>query len=212
MLDHPTLKPARIRQLRPADGQRLAASNQGEVRRHRIDGLDLAIKTPSGRGLAWRLRQATLQREYEAYRRLKGLAGFAPCYGMVDQRWLVLGHIEGTPYRNAGINDRERFFDLLLENIRSMHSRGVAHGDLKRKDNLVVTGSDEPVILDLGAATLLKPGFHPLNQRLFRFMCQTDLNAWIKLKYSGYQSVSAEDAVLLRRSWLERMLGRLRRR
>ncbi len=202
----------RIRQLKPADGQRLAASNQGEVRRHWIDGLDLAIKTPSGRGLAWQLRQATLQREFEAYRRLKGLTGFAPCHGLVDQRWLVLEYIEGTPYRTAGIDNRDRFFDLLLKQIRAMHSRGVAHGDLKRKDNLLVTDSGEPVILDLGAATLLKPGFRLINQRLFRFMCQTDLNAWVKLKYGGYQDVSPEDAVLLRRSWLEKMLGRLRQR
>ena len=212
MPDHPTLDPARIRQLDRDQGQRLAASNQGEVWRHQLDGLDLAIKTPSGRGLAWRLRQATLLREHQAYQRLAGLSGFAPCYGLVDQRFLVLGHVSGTPFRQADIDDREQFFDQLLERIQAMHSRGIAHGDLKRKDNLLVSDQGEPIILDLGAATLLRAGFHPVNQRLFRFMRQTDLNAWIKLKYDGYRNISDQDSNLLRRSWLERTLGRLRRR
>ncbi len=211
MLDHPTLDPTQIRQLDPAQGQRLAASNQGEVRRYHIDGLDLAIKTPSGRGLAWRLRQATLRHEHQAYHRLQGLTGFAPCYGLVEQRWLVLEYVSGTPFRSARIEDRDSFFDRLLTQIRSMHERGVAHGDLKRKDNLLVSDDGQPVILDLGAATLFKPGFHPINHRLFRFICQTDLNAWVKLKYGGYLNVSTADAALLQRTWLEKLLGRMRR-
>ncbi|TVQ37640.1 MAG: hypothetical protein EA370_06780 [Wenzhouxiangella sp.] len=212
MSDTPTLDPARIRQLAHSGGQRLAASNQGEVRRYQLDGLDLAIKTPSGRGLAWRLRQATLLREHRAYMRLNGLAGFAPCYGLIDRQFLVLGHISGEPFRLAHIDNRERFFELLLTSIQAMHQRGVAHGDLKRKDNLLVSDGGKPIILDLGAATLLKTGFHPLNRRLFRFMCQTDLNAWIKLKYGGYLNISVKDARLLHRSRLERSLARLRRR
>ncbi|MCC5866031.1 MAG: hypothetical protein JJU31_12990 [Wenzhouxiangella sp.] len=207
----PIIDAALIRSLNMSQGERLAASNQGEVRRHRIGELDLAIKRPSGRGLAWRLRRATLQREHEAYLRLQGLDGFAPCHGLFDRELLVLGHVSGQPFRDAAILDRERFFALLLTSIQAMHKRGVAHGDLKRKDNLLVTADGKPVILDLGAATLRKSGWHPLNQRLFAFMCQTDLNAWVKLKYGGYGNVPAQDAELLDRSWLERLLGHLRR-
>ena len=47
--------------------------------------------------------------------------------------------------------------------------------------------------------------------RLFEFMRQTDLNAWVKLKYGGYSGVSEADRALLRRSWLERVLSRTRR-
>jgi len=45
---------------------------------------------------------------------------------------------------------------------------------------------------------------------LFEFMCRTDLNAWVKLKYNGYTGVSEDDQALLQRSWLERVLSRRR--
>jgi tRNA A-37 threonylcarbamoyl transferase component Bud32 len=193
-------------------GEILGYSNQGEVRRVRLGERDLAIKTPKGRGLSWRLGQATLRREHRAYQRVAGLSGFAPCHGLLDDRYLVLDYVDGASFRNAALDNRERFFDQLLTVIDAMHAAGVAHGDLKRKDNLRVDAEQRPVILDLGAAVLRRDGFHPVNRRLFEFIRQTDLNAWIKLKYEGYDNVSEVDLKRLRRSALERLLSRLRRR
>ena len=202
----------RIRQLEFSSGQILGKSNQGEVRRFKVDGRELAIKMPKGRGLGWRIRQATLKREYQAYRRLKGIPGLAHCHGLVDDTWLVLDYIEGRPFRDTKLEDAEAFFSRLLEVIETMHARGVAHGDLKRKDNLLITADEQPVILDLGAATLAGAPRRPLGSALFRFMRQTDLNAWVKLKYGGYEGVSEVDQHYLKRSWLERLLTRLRGR
>lgn len=202
----------RVRALTWADGQLLGQSNQGEVRHFSIDNEQLAIKAPKGRGLAWWMRRATIRHEYRAYQRLSGLTGFPRCHGLVDGQWLVLEFIQGQPFRDAEFPDRQRFFGQLLETIRAMHARGVAHGDLKRKSNLLVTTDGRPMLLDLGAATLNQPGRRPLNRRLFEFICQTDLNAWVKLKYGGYEGVSETDRGLLRRSGLERTLARLRRR
>ena len=193
-------------------GRVLGRSNQGDVRRVQLDGQDLALKTPKGRGLPWRLRRATLRREYRAYQRLAGVPGFAHCHGFIDDRILVLEFVDGVAFRSADIADRDGFFLRLLKTIDAMHARGVAHGDLKRKDNVLVGPEQRPVILDLGAAVLRRDGWHPLNRRLFEFMRQTDLNAWIKLKYGGYEGVSAADLKRLKRSGLERMLTRLRRR
>jgi predicted Ser/Thr protein kinase len=217
-LQHPRMTPAqtqlaeRIQTLNFSGGELLGQSNQGEVRRFVINGQDLAIKAPKGRGLAWSFRQATLVHEYRAYQRLAGLPGFATCHGLFDRQRLVLDFVHGQPFRDASLSDHEHFFDQLLMTILAMHERGVAHGDLKRKDNLLVAENGRPVILDLGAATLRKSGWHPLNRRLFEFICQTDLNAWVKLKYGGYQGVSDEDLARLRRSGLERLLARMRRR
>ncbi len=86
----------------------------------------------------------------------------------------------------------------------------MAHGDLKRKSNLMIDPDGHPVIVDFGTAVLRHPGWHPINHRLFEFMRQTDLNAWVKLKYAGYQNVSLDDRALLRRTWLERLLSRVR--
>jgi serine/threonine protein kinase len=202
----------RIRALDLAEGELLGQSNQGEVRRFRIDGLDLAVKSPRGRGLTRRLSQAAIRHEYQAYRRLAGLPGFATCHGLIDHQHLALEFIPGQAFRDAELGDRGGFFTALLEAIQAMHARGVAHGDLKRKDNLRVCEDGHPVILDFGTATLTRPGFHPLRQRLFEFIRQTDLNAWIKLKYGGYEGVSEDDLSLLKRSGLERLLTRLRKR
>jgi serine/threonine protein kinase len=201
-----------LRDLDFDSGELLGHSNQGEVRRFRLGGRDLAIKTPKGQGLSWRLRRATLLREFRAYERLAGLAGFAPCHGLIDDRYLVLDYVEGLAFREAEFLDRDRFFDRLLSVIEAMHAVGVAHGDLKRKDNLRVDPEHHPVILDLGAAVLRRDGWHPAKQRLFEFMRQTDLNAWIKLKYGGYDDISEPDRKRLKRSGLERLLSRLRRR
>jgi serine/threonine protein kinase len=206
------IHPDRIRQLDFSTGQLLGKSNQGEVRRFHVDGRDLAIKMPKGRGLAWKVRQATLKREFLAYQRLIGIPGLAHCHGLVDETWLVLEHVEGQPFRDFEFTDRETFFSLLLDTIQAMHDRGVAHGDLKRKDNLLVTRDERPVILDLGAATLTGHRLRPLNTALFRFMRQTDLNAWVKLKHGSYQAVSMADRHYLKRSWLERALTRMRGR
>lgn len=191
-----------------ADADVLARSNQGVV--YRVDAGDrqLAVKAATGRGPLLAVNRHALKREHRAYRRLAGVAGIPECHGLIEGRWLVLGFIDGEAFRRA--RPGPDFFDRLLETIREMHARGVAHGDLKRKSNLMVDAAGRPVLLDFGAATLRRPGRHPLNHRLFEFMRRTDLNAWVKLKYGGYDGVSEADRALLRRSWLERMLGRVR--
>lgn len=197
-----------LEQLDFASGTPLGRSNQGEVRRFRIGDTDLAIKTPNGRGVLRWLRMQSLKREYRTYRRLEGLPGFARCYGLFDERYLVLDYIDGEDFRHAYLADRKQFFDRLLETLRSMHARGVAHGDLKRKDNLRVDRDGRPVILDLGTAVRRKPDGGWLNRKLFEFIRQTDLNAWVKLKYGSYDEVASQDRSLLRRSRLERSLSR----
>ncbi|MGY6555743.1 MAG: hypothetical protein ACXIUM_14590 [Wenzhouxiangella sp.] len=195
-----------------ASGQSLGQSNQGEVRRFRGPDYDLAIKTPSGSGpLRW-LRRRSLLREYQIYRRLAGLAGFAACHGLFSGRFLVLDYIEGTEFRDGRTADSEAFFAELLHIIQAMHARGVAHGDLKRKDNLRIDARDRPVILDLGTAVLLHENAGWAHRRLFEFARQTDLNAWVKLKYGGYAGVSPEDQGYLKRSRLEVSLSWLRGR
>ena len=186
----------------------VAESNQGVVYRLTLGGRDLAIKAARGNRTTGLVNRLALAREHAAYRRLHGLSGIPRCHGLIDGRYLVLDHVRARPFRDAPIDDR--FFDRLLITIREMHARGVAHGDLKRKSNLLVDTEGAPVLIDFGAAVVQRGGWHPLNRRLFEFMRRTDLNAWIKLKYGGYDGVSAADRPLLDRSLLERVLGRLR--
>ena len=191
----------------------LATSNQGTVLLFEGDGLKLVIKSAMGRGPVRKARQATLEREYEAYQRLDGVVGVPACYGFLAQRYLVMEFIDGVPYREAIWQDRDAWFAGLLEVIRAFHQRGVSHGDLKSKANMLVGVDQEPYIIDFGTTFLHKDGFHPVNNRLYEFGKRMDINAWVKHKYFGrYKDASPEDRELLRYSKLEYIIRRLRGR
>ena len=174
------------------------------------------IKKPMGGRLAHWLRAAMLRREHAAYQRLDGIVGIPRCYGLEPDGSLVLEFVEGEPYREtaSALTDRPRFFRLMLEQILALHEVGVAHADLKRRGNLLISPKSEPVLLDFGSAVLRQEDGGPLNRFLFRQACRMDLNAWIKLKYRRqYGHIAAEDrqyyqptaiegiARVLRRTW-----------
>src|SRR5210317_1060382 len=68
----------------------LATSNQGIVLLFEGEGLKLVVKSAMGRGPVRRARQATLEREYAAYKRLDGVEGVPACYGLLAKRYLVM--------------------------------------------------------------------------------------------------------------------------
>jgi len=191
------------------DAPLIARSNQGEIHRLEIDGQALAIKTAAGHGPLALANRIALKREARAYERLEQVAGIPRCFGFFGKRCLVLEFVQASPFRDHQVP--EEFFDKLFDTIRAMHALGVAHGDLKRKSNLLVDANGDPLLVDFGASVTLREGFHPLNRQLFQFMRQTDINAWVKLKYGGYEAVAEPDRPLLKRSRLERLLARLRR-
>lgn len=191
----------------------LAVSNQGTILHYCENGIDLIVKTSMGRGPVRLLRHRTLLREYEAYRRMDGLAGVPECYGLVDGKYLVIEFIRGTPYRHAEWSDREAWFDALLVVLRGFHERGVSHGDLKSKTNILVTEDEKPCVIDFGTAFVSKPGFHPLNNWFFGHGRRMDINAWVKHKYRGkYGDAKGEDLELLDYSFIEYWVRRLRGR
>jgi serine/threonine protein kinase len=196
------------------DGENiLAVSNQGTILHYRGDGKDLIVKSAMGRGPIRALRQRTLLREYEAYRRMEGVAGVPRCHGLVAGRYLVLEFIRGTAFREATWTDRERWFAEFLEVLQAIHARGVSHGDLKSKGNIMVTEDEKPCVIDFGTAFVSKPGFHPVNNWLFEHGRRMDLNAWVKHKYHGkYADVSDEDRELLDYSFIEYWVRKLRGR
>jgi len=191
----------------------LAVSNQGTLLRFRGDGRDLVVKAAMGGAALRALRERTLRREYEAYLRMDGLNGIPRCHGMVAGHYLVLDFVRGKPYREAEWHDRAGWFDALLAALRAIHQRGVSHGDLKSKSNLMVTEDEQPCIIDFGTAFVHRQGFHPVNNWLFEHARRMDLNAYVKHKYHGrYEDVSGSDLELLDYSriefWVRRLSGR----
>ena len=191
----------------------LATSNQGTVLLFEGDGIKLVIKSAMGRGAVRKARQATLEREYAAYQRLQGVVGVPACYGMLAGRYLLMEFIDGTPYRHAKWQDRDEWFAGLLKIIRAFHDRGVSHGDLKSKTNLIAGNDHKPYVIDFGTTFLHKDGFHPINNRLFEYGKRLDINAWVKHKYRGrYMDASDEDRELLNYSTLEYLVRKFRGR
>jgi serine/threonine protein kinase len=191
----------------------LAVSNQGTILHYNRDGRDLIVKSAMGCGLLRSIRQRTLQREFQAYQRMDGLPGVPKCFGMAAGRYLVLEFVHGKPYREATWTDRDRWFAEFLALLRSFHARGVSHGDLKSKSNIMVTDQGQPCVIDFGTAFLHKPGFHPLNNRLFEHGKRMDNNAWVKHKYHGrYENIEGADLELLDYSaieyWVRKLSGR----
>jgi predicted Ser/Thr protein kinase len=191
----------------------LAVSNQGTILYYQNDGLDLIIKAAMGRGLVRKARERTLIREYQAYLRMDGLAGVPQCYGMIDGNYMVIEFVRGVPYRQANWVNRDRWFEEFLAVLRSIHERGVSHGDLKSKSNIMVTADENPCVIDFGTAFIHKPGVHPLNNWLFEHGKRMDINAWVKHKYHGrYENIAGEDLELLDYSVVEYYARKFNRR
>lgn len=189
----------------------LARSNQGTLLKFSGEGRELLVKCPMGEGLVLLARKRTLQREYQAYQRMEELHGVPECYGLVGGQHLAIEFVRGVPFREAQFSDRERWFDEFLQVIRGFHARGVSHGDLKSKANIMVTEGEGVCVVDFGTAFVHKRGFHPANDFMFDFARRLDLNAWVKHKYHGrYEDASKEDRQILRYSWIEQVVRKAR--
>lgn len=185
---------------------------QGAVYVWEHRGRRFVVKVARGTGARGWLARWTLRREYAAYRRLDGFAGSPRCHGFLKDRYLVLDYVEGVPLRRAEITDRQAFFDALFGHIAELHRRGVAHADLKRKDNLLVIDGRRPCLVDFGAAVVRRPGFAPINHYLYRIARRFDLNAWAKLKYQGrLEHMLPEDRAYYRRTAVEKLARGVKR-
>lgn len=172
----------------------------------------LVIKAATGWGPVRWVRAWMLRREHRAYQCLGGVPGVPRCFGLAAGRYLVIEHLEGVSRKHAVIDDRESFFAELLSLIEAMHGRGVAHGDLQKRDNLLVVGGRHPGVIDFGAAVVRKAGFAPINRWLFRFLARLDCNTWVKLKYEGRIAEASEaDLARYRRTWIERAARAVKR-
>lgn len=173
----------------------LARGYQGAVYLAETASGPVVIKEAMGWGLIRAARRAMLRREHAIYERLAGITGVPACYGLEAGDRLVLAYIDGQPLRRTTHSgeERERFFAALLALLQAIHAAGVAHGDLKRKDNIIVGTDGRPYVIDFGTAIAAPPGSSHLRRSLFDLVRRIDLNAWVKLKYQGL-SIPVSDA------------------
>ncbi len=195
------------------DGHRLETSgNQARIYVGSIQNRKVLIKAVTTTGIASRVCRWLLRREYRVYQALDGVSGIPCCYGLFQDRFLVLEHIESQTMRNAFIRDRARFFEEFKSIIESLHERHVTHGDLKRKDNILVVNGERPCLVDFGVSTIRRRGLHPIHKFWYAYSRQHDYNAWVKHKYGGrLQNISQKDAEYYRPMRIEKLARRIKR-
>ncbi|HEU4403544.1 MAG TPA: hypothetical protein VFT43_15710 [Candidatus Polarisedimenticolia bacterium] len=123
-------------------------------------------------------------REIRALARLQGIAGIPACYGPDGRHGVLLERIPGeriTRWCRRRPAEISRMFEKLVRLVDAVHARGVAHIDLRKRDNILVTEAGEPYLIDFNASCCFDPG--TLAARLiFPLLRRIDASAVLKWK------------------------------
>jgi predicted Ser/Thr protein kinase len=204
--------------IRAGGGHQLGSGYQSSAHLYKTSAGDVVVKQPHGGGPLGALWRWLLRREHAVYERLGGITGIPRSFGLVGDG-LALEYVAGPSLRDdeARLTDREVFFARLLTTIEAMHAAGVAHGDLKRKNNIIVASGERPYLIDFGIAVRRSARTGLFNRLVFERIAQMDLNAWVKLKYGRRIDpetergvLSPEDAAIYRPLLIERLARAVR--
>ena len=199
-------------------GHELGLGYQASVHRYRTSVGDVVVKQPHRGGPLGPVWRSLLRREHAVYERLHGIAGIPRSFGLVGDG-LALEYVAGPSLREheGKLVDREAFFAKLKTTVEAMHEAGIAHGDLKRKNNIIVGLGEQPYLIDFGIAVRRSAKSASFNRWVFDQLKQMDLNAWVKLKYRRRidpeverDVLSAEDAAIYKPHWIERLARAVR--
>jgi predicted Ser/Thr protein kinase len=116
-----------------------------------------------------------MAREASALEVLHGVPG-VPRLIEHDRTTLRRTWLAGEPMQQSRPRDA-RYFKAAARLLRQLHRRGIAHNDLAKEPNWLVTPHGEPAIVDFQLA------FHaPSRGRMFRLMAREDLRHLLKHK------------------------------
>ena len=135
-----------------------------------------------------------LNREERALRFLAGTVGVPQVFARIDRQALVLELIEGKPidhFQNGEL--APEVFARVQEVIDRIHARGVAHGDLKRRGNLMVTPQGEVFLIDFAASLIGKRALRPVVNWLQREVARVDDKCVPRLKMKAAPELMTDD-------------------
>jgi RIO-like serine/threonine protein kinase len=162
----------------PPPGQQLLKRDLfGAVLRIRsADGTSTTLRDLSAArgGLRWFARYLG-RREVRALQRLQGITG-VPAVLQADRHRIVRSWIEGLPMQVARPRD-PAYFVAAMRLLRALHARDVAHNDLAKEPNWLVTTDGGPALVDFQLALCTQR-----RSRLFRALAHDDLRHLLKHK------------------------------
>jgi RIO-like serine/threonine protein kinase len=180
----------------------------------RVGDVDVAVKDFSCTPLLFRLFIAPLlvRREVRVMRHLQGVPGIPRCYGRIDAVAFAMEYIEGTPIARYSRGELPpEVFPRVQEVIDRMHEHDVAHCDLKRRSNLILTPQGRVYLIDFAAAIIGNRRCKPFSNWLQRQMVEVDNKALPRLKkFVAPELLTAEDRDKLENpTGLEKLARRL---
>jgi len=137
------------------------AWNKADVLRVSLPEGLYAVKDYAAKGALVRWAGALqLRREARAYARLAGVEGIPCFHGALDRHAIVLECVEGIRlpkfhHRHGGV---PRVAERLRALLDEVHGRGVIHGDLRSRDNFLVTPDGRLYLIDFSSAGVFQPG------------------------------------------------------
>jgi len=97
------------------------------------------------------LARALMRHELANCRRVEGIPGVAARAHAHSEEVLLREWVEGTDLRTLrrrGAPLPDAFFDELAEILAAIHARGLAYNDLEKKDNVLLTATGHPMLVD----------------------------------------------------------------
>jgi len=124
-----------------------------------------------------------VSREIRALQYLRSTPGVPEYYGRIDSLAFVMEYIAGTPIATFSKGELPpEVFPRVQQVIDEIHARGVAHCDLKRRTNLILTPDGEIYLIDFAAALIGNRRFHPFTNWLQKQMVEVDNKSLPRLK------------------------------
>lgn len=155
-----------------------------------------------------------LSREAKALHALEGVEGIPRFHGRPDRFSLAMEFIEGTPLDTFHKGElAPEVFVAAQKTIDAMHARGVAHGDLKRRSNLLLAPDGRIYLIDF-AASFVAGRFSPLKNWLQREVALVDDKSVPRTKkFVAPELLTPEDMAKLEtptslERWARRLLNR----
>ncbi len=133
--------------------------------------------TRAARWLARPLAHHLATREANALRALAGISG-VPSFESFARGVLVRSWTDGDPMQRARPRDPAYFVEALAL-LRRLHRAGVAHNDLAKEPNWLVTPAGHPALVDFQLALVSHR-----RGRLFRTLARDDIRHLLKHKRS----------------------------
>ncbi|MDH3691504.1 MAG: hypothetical protein OEU36_18845 [Gammaproteobacteria bacterium] len=123
------------------------------------------------------------RREARALQRLRGIHGVPDFIGRVGPSGILMEYVPGNKMVRSAEIDWESLFQRLSEIVASIHDRGIAHCDLRSRNNVLIDEREAPYIVDFVASIGRGRLWNPVSRFIFTQFCRADRMAISKLKH-----------------------------